>query len=243
MIAAFSPFSLPYGSLAAPGLDGLDLWLLPLEELAPPLALSLQADASPNSVAAQRLTRKMMLRLLLSAYLKTAPRDLRLGKMPGGKPFIVQPINSGLHFSVSHSLGYVLVAVSGVQQLGVDIEVLTRNVRAPLAVARRYFAPEEAETLAAVDHEGQQRRDFLRLWTRKEAVVKATGGGIVSGLNRFVVQDDAEYPELHSMMDDDATDWRLIHLEPAAGLVGTVAIGRAVQNINAYRVLAPGQNA
>ena len=136
----------------------------------------------------------------------------------------------------------MLVAVSGVERMGVDLEVLTRVVKAPLAVAKRYFATAEHQQLLASSHAGEQRREFLRLWTRKEAVVKATGGGIVSGLDQFVVQDDPEYPELMSMVGENVSDWRLIHLEPVPGLVGTVAIERPVKNISAYRVLPPGQS-
>ena len=74
-----------------------------------------------------------------------------------------------------------VAAVAGLH-LGFDIEPLGR--RAPMEVARRYFTAAEIAWLdglpAAARGEG-----FFRLWTLKEAFIKATGKGLTQDLSRF----------------------------------------------------------
>jgi len=239
-IRQFSPFALPYGRLERPEPGIVDLWLLPLQDLAPPLTRSLQRDANPESDAAYRLTRKMMLRLLLAAYLDMPARDVHVAKHARGKPYISQPSDSGLSFSQAHCLDYVLIGVTSAARLGVDVEPVSRLVRNPLALARRYFANEEYEYLRDIASYEQRRRIFLRMWTRKEAVVKATGGGIVSGLHRFVIDDsEDDPPRLLAIEGGDPQQWHLAHIEPLPGLVGTLAIDRPLREVRARRVVPP----
>lgn len=240
MTVAFEPFNLPYGALSLPAAGALDLWFLPLNELAPPLTLSLQQDANPHSPVAQRLTRKMLLRLLLAAYVGCPARELRLARAAGGKPYIAAPAEYPLSFSLSHSLDYLLVAVTGQGRVGVDMEPLSRSLRKPRSLARRYLAEEEFAALEQTANDEQLRRRFLRLWTRKEAVVKATGGGIVSGLGRFVVDDaDERAPRLTKLPGEDLARWQLHHISPIPGMVGCVATDHPITRIHARRVLPP----
>ncbi|GAB4196917.1 MAG: 4'-phosphopantetheinyl transferase superfamily protein [Wenzhouxiangellaceae bacterium] len=238
-ISEFDIVTLPYGRLQPPAADSVDIWLLPLQDLAPPLTRSLNQDANPETEAAQRLTRKMMLRLLLAAYLQRPAREIRLAQGAAGKPFISQPGDSGLHFSQTHCLDYVMIAIGGRERLGIDMEPISRLVSDPLAVARRYFARAEYEYLATIEHPSRRREAFLRLWTRKEAVVKATGGGIVSGLHRFTVDDRTRPPRVSACDDGNASDWHLLHLEPSPGLIGTLASDHPLTTVNAYRVSPP----
>ena len=62
------------------------------------------------------------------------------------------------------------------REIGVDVECFDRRVEC-LALARRYFAPSEITALEALDGAGQ-RQLFFRLWTSKEAAMKATGEGL-----------------------------------------------------------------
>ncbi len=72
-----------------------------------------------------------------------------------------------------------MLAVARGASLGIDVEIYDKNV--PLAVARRFFSPVEAGALAALPADAQPRR-FLRLWTLKEAYLKAIGTGLAGGL-------------------------------------------------------------
>ena len=67
--------------------------------------------------------------------------------------------------------------------LGVDIEETDRKIDAP-GIATRWFTEPER---TAWEAEGKTPAAFFRIWTRKEAVVKAHGGGLAAGLGRFSV--------------------------------------------------------
>lgn len=101
----------------------------------------------------------------------------------GGKP--VFPGNSEVYFNLSHSGDYAALAF-GRKPLGVDIECVKR---ANLKVAKRFFQKEEYEYLA--EREGAEQADaFFRIWTAKEAVVKAAGGGLCVPLDSFCVLEE-----------------------------------------------------
>lgn len=86
-----------------------------------------------------------------------------------GKPFLP----NGPYFSISHCKDGIAVVVDN-QPIGVDIESL-RSANQDL-IERTMNAEEQAQIAEAADRE----RAFIRLWTQKEAVVKAQGRGIES---------------------------------------------------------------
>ncbi len=95
-----------------------------------------------------------------------------------------------LAVSLTHTNGAVIAAASPhAARVGVDVERLDRNVRAE-ALARRYFAPAEADALGFLPP-GRRRGAFLRTWTLKEAWGKATGIGVQRALPliSFAVED------------------------------------------------------
>ena len=85
--------------------------------------------------------------------------------LQAGKPVFAQ--RDDLHFSLSHSGPYAMCAVSG-GHIGVDIQQI-RPVH--LSVARRFHF-RERDWLAEQPRD-QQNQAFFRIWTRKEAWVKA----------------------------------------------------------------------
>jgi 4'-phosphopantetheinyl transferase len=134
------------------------------------------------------------LRRILGLFVQRAPTELSFTPGPQGKPAL-EPgqIGEPVHFNLSRSGNLALVAVAGAGEVGVDLE----HVR-PLdaaAIARRIFAPAEHAALLALP-EAEQLWGFLRYWTRKEAVVKATGRGLSLPLRSFVLSaEPGESPE------------------------------------------------
>lgn len=144
---------------------------------------------------------------------------------PSGKPALTfrdaRPMP--LHISVSHGGGLAVAAVCDHGPIGVDVEHVNRP-RDVLAIARRFFSSEEHETLVTGDPDVRAPL-FHQWWTRKEAVLKATGTGLRGGLD---VRVDGE---------PDADGWRRVTVPgqasllyvrdlagPAPDVVGAVAI-------------------
>lgn len=92
---------------------------------------------------------------------------------PWGKPQLEGREN--LHLSLSHSGHWAVCALSD-HPVGIDVEA----PRCTPAVARRFFRPDELTSEDPV---------FLtRLWTAKEAFVKALGRGLTIPLDSFAVR-------------------------------------------------------
>ncbi|MFZ4774476.1 MAG: 4'-phosphopantetheinyl transferase family protein [Terrimicrobiaceae bacterium] len=113
------------------------------------------------------------LRRAAALYSKVPPQELRISIDGNGKPFFE---NAGIHFNLSHS-GSAIVGAFSEAPVGLDIESRGR-CHDFVAIARRFFHPSEADSLAAAPDE----EDFLRLWTGKEAMLKLSGEGLAGGL-------------------------------------------------------------
>ena len=131
-------------------------------------------------VAAHALVRHMLAHLAGGD-----PRAWRFVAGEHGKPRIANP-PPGLDvaFNLTHSHQMVAAAVTLAGEIGVDVEALDRRSMDP-AIADEYFAPEESAALRALPDERAMRELFVRLWTLKEAFIKATGRGLAQPLSDF----------------------------------------------------------
>ncbi len=162
------------------------------------------------------------LRHILSTYTSLPAAMLRFGSGASGKPFL--ECVDAPHFNLSHSGDLAALAVCVDHPVGIDIETI-RPIKEE--IAERFFSPEEARALSALPA-AEQMAGFFRCWTRKEAVVKARGGGLNIPLDTFTVsvKDTREPPMLHvdGASPEEAQCWKLFDFEPAAGLAGAVAV-------------------
>lgn len=153
------------------------------------------------------------LRALLAQSLGVEPARINLVYTPEGKPVLAG--TQTLHFNLSHSDALALLAVSPRRAVGIDVERLRTDFE-PDPLAQRLFAPSECEALSRVPL-GEQHRAFLRLWTLKEAYLKAVGTGLNTPLNRFAVS-------LDDLTIRPAAPYRLYPLDPAPGYVAALAL-------------------
>jgi 4'-phosphopantetheinyl transferase len=128
------------------------------------------------------------LRILAGRELGAPPAALRWDSGPHGKPALAAPW-SGLSTSLSHSAGVVAVALSAGRAVGVDIERCAPG-RDAAALAARFYPPDEAAWVAAGCDASARADRFTRLWSRKEAVVKAAGGRLWPNLSIAVLDAD-----------------------------------------------------
>ncbi len=126
-----------------------------------------------------------ILRALLGRYLAAAAGEIRFGYGARGKPFVAAPATP-VRFNLSHSHGRAMFVFARAREVGVDLEAGARLKDDWPGIARRVFSSREQAELAALPAE-QRRTAFLNGWTRKEAYLKATGLGIVDGLQSIEV--------------------------------------------------------
>jgi 4'-phosphopantetheinyl transferase len=208
-------------SAAPPALnDGsVHLWLLAIEH-------------APDHRAVAAAAHALLGRLLASyAGLDDPPVIARTGR---GKPYA--PALAGIDFNLSHARDHALIAIARGQALGVDLERIDRKLDAH-DLARRFFSTREAAALDAMP-EAQRATAFLRLWTCKEAVLKALGAGISFGLDRVAFDLDAGgCPTAIAEIADEAGEaagWRVSLLEPTPGFLGALAWHGAPRQIRAF---------
>ena len=164
-----------------------------------------------------------LLRQILGSYLDLAPNAVRFGYTGNGKPYLLP--HSELHFNVSHAAETLVVAVARDRQLGVDVEALPIDA-ADDGVANLVFCAAERTALEAFDAT-EYSRVFARLWTRKEAYIKADGRGMTLQLDHIDVSTLPEgillyQPELKQWTP--SSDWTLHTLGPSSRYVCSLAI-------------------
>jgi 4'-phosphopantetheinyl transferase len=121
-------------------------------------------------------------RVLLARALDRLPGELRFDRTPLGKPYVA---DADIQFNLSHSGDYSLVGICRDGEIGVDTELM-RTLGDYRDVAKRFFAPQETAWIGAAPPEQQLVR-FYRLWTVKEAFLKACGSGLSKPLSDVVV--------------------------------------------------------
>jgi 4'-phosphopantetheinyl transferase len=120
-----------------------------------------------------------MLREALAGYSAVDPATLKFASGPYGKPAL---IDEALHFNISHTADSLLMAIANFPDIGIDIEAvkLRRNFA---SLAQRCFSEREYQGWCELPAE-LQAEAFYRLWTKKEAFVKAVGRGIALGIEQ-----------------------------------------------------------
>jgi 4'-phosphopantetheinyl transferase len=176
-----------------------------------------------------------ILRQLLSRYVQIAPEQLVFRYGPYGKPELAAPAATArpaaqtLAFNLSHSHNVAVYAFALAPRIGVDVEQM-RAVIERDQIVERFFSPRERQELAALP---ANRRDeaFFLCWTRKEAYLKALGGGITYPLDRFSVSLTPGEPAalLEAVAEEGGNSlWTLLPFTPAPQYQGAVAAeGRA----------------
>jgi 4'-phosphopantetheinyl transferase len=163
-----------------------------------------------------------ILRHVLSRYVSTPAQDLVFTLSPQGKPELATPKQRALFFNLSHSKNYVCLAVSPNRQVGVDIEVMNKDIHRLDRIASFAFSDPEVHALST--YSATSRRDaFYTLWTAKEAYVKGTGEGLTK-LKNISCRFRLPLRSLIVQGINRDQKWRLHHFQPWPHVQGTVAL-------------------
>ena len=212
------PLVWPAAEIPELGAGETHVWLLDLDvpevglrELLSPEEQA-RADAFHRDVHGRRYTAAHgRIRELLGRYLGADPAALQVVEGPSGKP----ELRGGeVRFNLAHSEGVGLCAVARVE-VGVDVEVVAgRRLPDWLAIAERFFHADEVSALASWV-------DFLRVWTLKEAVLKATGLGLATDPSTFSVAHVLR--ERSGPVALGGREWRCVELDLGRDAVAALA--------------------
>lgn len=125
-----------------------------------------------------------LMRLVLGRRIGCRPDKVKYEYGPAGKPALVE----GPAFNLSHTDTAILFGVTDGGSLGVDIE-RRKDVSDLDALAQRCFSESEFARYQS-SHPDQRINSFYRVWTRKEAFIKAIGGGLSIDLQAFSVSQE-----------------------------------------------------
>ncbi|MEY9875794.1 4'-phosphopantetheinyl transferase [Streptacidiphilus sp. MAP12-33] len=153
-------------------------------------------------------------RRAVAALLGVDPEDVTIGRRvcPGcgdkehGPPAVVRP-PVPLAVSLSRTLGCGVLALRAGDWVGVDVEAL-RPVESR-ALAELVLTARERNHLLSLESDWERTLAFHRAWTRKEAVVKAVGLGLLGmELNALDVNPAQEGPvEVLHVHKGEHTRW------------------------------------
>jgi 4'-phosphopantetheinyl transferase len=177
------------------------------------------ASSRVTFIAAHALARAA---LAAAAGVPAADFGFRAGEH--GKPAALLGARpAGLAFNLSHTAGLVGIAVApnvdAKLALGFDVEPLER--RAPLEVARHYFTEGEVAGLEGLAEERRAER-FFRLWTLKEAFIKATGKGLTQDLATFWFTVEPPAIGIAASVGEDVGAWAFEQRLVAGGFVAAL---------------------
>jgi 4'-phosphopantetheinyl transferase len=193
-------------------------------DLLDPAELGRRAGFRRDADRARFTVAATLLRLVGGAQLGIAPERLEISRRcpdcdrPHGRPEL--PV-AGWEVSVSHSGDRVAVAIGRTGPLGVDVEDINeRTGERDAGLADMVLTDSEAAELAR--YGGPD--GMITYWTRKEAVLKATGEGLRIGLRKVAVSAPDAPPELVSAHHAELPRrTRLWTLQPGAGYLACLA--------------------
>lgn len=162
------------------------LWLSSADEIAPtlPAAWLVATQAQPANLPERSELRRSQARKLLAHQLGLEEHAVEIGHEPAGRPLILHPRGSGLHLSLATRSGLVAIALAD-RPVGIDVERVAPASDPPLAMLH----PDEQRWLESLSASARPSA-FARLWSAKEAYVKALGTGFARSPESFSVQLD-----------------------------------------------------
>ena len=212
----------------------IHIWYASLNQPAPcvhELALTLSSD---EKARAKRfyfekdrnhyIVGRGILRSILGRYLNTEPNLLKFCYGEHGKPYLVELCAvTSLSFNLSHSQEIVLYAIAQGKSIGIDLEHI-RAIPDVDQIVARFFSEKEQRAFYAF-HPEERQKAFFKVWTCKEAYLKAIGVGLNEPLNNIEVTiSPGEAPPLLNAVgnEQDTSRWSLLNLSSPSGYIATL---------------------
>ena len=142
-----------------------------------------------NKARASYLSSRALLNASLQHYLELDVNDIKIQCNAHGKPYIASPKDCAWTFNLSHTANLSIIILNKRLEVGIDIEDPSRKGN-HLDIAQRFFCTSEYDTLKNLSDATAQQEYFFKLWTFKEAYLKAHGTGLAQSLNSVSAEID-----------------------------------------------------
>ncbi|MEO8347233.1 MAG: 4'-phosphopantetheinyl transferase superfamily protein [Betaproteobacteria bacterium] len=233
--------------------DGIQLWWTILDRPREEVEMLARNLSRAEIARAQRfgteplrlrwIVGRSTLRQLLGRALGLAPSAVILARGRRGRPEVAQQVANGvpnyvenegaspqdwtaIDFNVSHTRGMALIGIAtdwpAGKRIGVDVEHGDREVNAD-GLARKFLSARERAALAPMEAD-QRRHGFLRHWTCKEAMSKATGDALSAPFRQLDVTVDGNLALVAGPPPYVPADWTLRAVAMPDGFIATVAL-------------------
>lgn len=172
----------------------------------------------------QFVARRSVLRWLIGGYLAREPESLRFGVTRFGKPALKGRDAARLAFSVSRTDGLAAFAFAWDCRVGVDVERRIDGLDIA-GIGRGIFSRLEERTLGAARDDPSAR--VLRVWTRKEALLKALGTGLAGKPDTYTTENDSRHGEDRwraSHHGVPLSGWTCVDLVAGPQILGALAV-------------------
>lgn len=159
------------------------IWLTTLDATASslPAAWLIETGERPANLTDRSALRQATARRVLGRQFGLPADAVEIDHDAGGRPLLGGPVGGGLHISLATRAGLVVVGLAE-RPVGVDVERVEPDGQPPLAVLH----PSERAILLALPP-AERPSTFARLWSAKEAYVKALGTGFLQPPESFAV--------------------------------------------------------
>jgi 4'-phosphopantetheinyl transferase len=165
------------------------------------------------------------LRFLLGKYLNKLPNAIQFTIGADKKPMLNNNSADDLHFNISHSGEFVLIAISN-SEVGVDIE----KISTAFSYKEILISNFSKEEINFIKNSVKPIESFYLLWTRKESLVKAISKGLVDNLNLISVLDGLF--NAGEDIFDSHNSWDIHSFKIEENYLGSIACNMHTKTIN-----------
>ena len=209
------------------------VWRVVLNSGSPGIAALLEHLSEEEIARAERfrrhgdrlrfVTARARLREIIGSYSGLSPRDIRIGKHERGKPYIAHPEGKHPEFNISHSGKLILMAFTRNRRIGIDVERY-RSLDNATKIMKRFFSREEADYYRNCNDD-MKKSTFFKLWTAREAYVKAVGRGAAVSRKDIPVSllTDGRQRTLRTN-DENQDNWYFFNLDASPEYEAALAV-------------------
>ncbi|MFT6127009.1 MAG: 4'-phosphopantetheinyl transferase [Patiriisocius sp.] len=158
---------------------------------------------------------RSLLKLILSQHTGKNISQINIEIDTNKKPYLSS--NKAIYFNISHSNDFAIIAVSK-YTVGIDLEYLNKNFDFSEVLSTVFSNPEIKSVINNTDKTYQ----FFKFWTRKEAIVKATGQGISDHLTKIPALDG--HHDIDSKLLDGFKNFQILSFDLNEDYIVSIAL-------------------